>query len=222
MAKRKNWFCNTHNITTIDDTSVLAQHHMPMIFRADSRFAPSQWGTALLCNDVSHWLGANLDSALNFRISLPLWKWWLFKFKFQARFREYNQIFQNIWFRIAAIIAARIIHFRLCLFHIWNILYGGEFFNIWLEKTKTTQIPHSSRNRYYPINFKRSVFNWRDDIAIIIFDLFFWSKNTVTNILSRIMDRTKRDRQINMLYQWFCARLQYLQCVNNGDTAVLH
>ena len=32
--------------------------------RADSRFAPSQWETALLCNDVSHWLGANLELAL--------------------------------------------------------------------------------------------------------------------------------------------------------------
>ena len=32
--------------------------------RAVSRFAPSQWETALLCNDVSHWLGANLESAL--------------------------------------------------------------------------------------------------------------------------------------------------------------
>ena len=32
--------------------------------RAESRFAPSQWETALLCNDVSHWLGANLESAL--------------------------------------------------------------------------------------------------------------------------------------------------------------
>ena len=27
--------------------------------RADSRFAPSQWETTLLCNDVSHWLGAS-------------------------------------------------------------------------------------------------------------------------------------------------------------------
>ena len=27
--------------------------------KADSRFAPSQWETALLCNDISHWLGAN-------------------------------------------------------------------------------------------------------------------------------------------------------------------
>ena len=32
--------------------------------RADSRFAPSQWKMALLCNNVSHWLGANLESAL--------------------------------------------------------------------------------------------------------------------------------------------------------------
>ena len=31
---------------------------------ADSRYAPSQWETALLCNDVSHWLGASLESAL--------------------------------------------------------------------------------------------------------------------------------------------------------------
>ena len=35
--------------------------------RADSRFAPSQWETALLCNDVSHWLGASLWSALNWK-----------------------------------------------------------------------------------------------------------------------------------------------------------
>ena len=31
--------------------------------RADSRFAPSHWETALLCNTASHWLGANLESA---------------------------------------------------------------------------------------------------------------------------------------------------------------
>ena len=34
--------------------------------RAGSRFAPSQWETVLLCNDVSYWLGANLKSALGF------------------------------------------------------------------------------------------------------------------------------------------------------------
>ena len=32
--------------------------------RADSRFAPSLWEMASLCNDVSHWLGASLESAL--------------------------------------------------------------------------------------------------------------------------------------------------------------
>ena len=34
------------------------------IYRADARIVPSQWETALLCNDVSHWLGTNLESAL--------------------------------------------------------------------------------------------------------------------------------------------------------------
>ena len=33
-------------------------------FRPDSRFVPSQRERDLLCNDVSHWLVANLESAL--------------------------------------------------------------------------------------------------------------------------------------------------------------
>ena len=37
--------------------------HTCYTFRADSRLVPSQWETVLLCNDVSHWLGANLESA---------------------------------------------------------------------------------------------------------------------------------------------------------------
>ena len=32
--------------------------------RADSTIAPSQWETPLQSNAVSHWLGANLESAL--------------------------------------------------------------------------------------------------------------------------------------------------------------
>ena len=32
--------------------------------RPDSRFAPGQWETPLQSNGVSHWLGANLESAL--------------------------------------------------------------------------------------------------------------------------------------------------------------
>ena len=34
------------------------------INRVDSWFVPSQWEMALLCNDVSHWLGASVESAL--------------------------------------------------------------------------------------------------------------------------------------------------------------
>ena len=41
--------------------------------RADSRFAPSQWETALLCNDVSYWPGASLESALLDQFLLKHW-----------------------------------------------------------------------------------------------------------------------------------------------------
>ena len=40
-------------------------------YRADSRFAPSQWETLLQRNTVSHWQGANLESALQYNL-----KWW--------------------------------------------------------------------------------------------------------------------------------------------------
>ena len=46
--------------------------HIPRNIMADSRFPLSQWEAALLCNDVSHWLGANLDSALNMHTVLVL------------------------------------------------------------------------------------------------------------------------------------------------------
>ena len=35
-----------------------------ILLRADFRLAPSQWETSLQSNAVSHWLGANLKSAL--------------------------------------------------------------------------------------------------------------------------------------------------------------
>ena len=46
------------------DVIVMVLQAILTYHRADSRFAPSQWETALLCNDVSHWLGANLESVL--------------------------------------------------------------------------------------------------------------------------------------------------------------
>ena len=47
-------FCR-HNICEYQSISYI---------RFAPRFAPSQWETALLCNDVSHWLDANLESTL--------------------------------------------------------------------------------------------------------------------------------------------------------------
>ena len=46
-------------------------------FRADSIFAPSQWETALLCNDVSYWLGASLESALHVEARTKYHGWYL-------------------------------------------------------------------------------------------------------------------------------------------------
>ena len=43
--------------------------------RADSKFAPSKRETALSCNDVSHWLGANLKSALSSLVKVMTWRW---------------------------------------------------------------------------------------------------------------------------------------------------
>ena len=42
-------------------------------YRADSRSVPSLWETVLLCNDICHWLGASLESALKYlsMVSIP-------------------------------------------------------------------------------------------------------------------------------------------------------
>ena len=74
---RKPWMINNFitywAVTYIRDLTVIRnvlgkidwyQTQTEHIIRADPRFAPNQWETALLCNDVSHWLGANLESAL--------------------------------------------------------------------------------------------------------------------------------------------------------------
>ena len=50
--------------------------------RADSRFASTLWETALLCNDVSHWLGASLETALQ----------WHHSFNTQLMSREWNSM----------------------------------------------------------------------------------------------------------------------------------
>ena len=63
--------------------------HLGWGYRADSRFAPSQWEMALLCNDVSHWLGASIESPLCYEVNffrfvtspvvietLVIYSWW--------------------------------------------------------------------------------------------------------------------------------------------------
>ena len=49
-------------------------------FRGESGFAPGHWETVLLCNGVSHWLGASLDSALrlhsiSYHFATSRWRW---------------------------------------------------------------------------------------------------------------------------------------------------
>ena len=51
---------NMHTVCALPCSLVTFPH-----IRAYSRFALNQWETALLCNDVSHWLGTNLESALH-------------------------------------------------------------------------------------------------------------------------------------------------------------
>ena len=52
--------------------------------RADSRFAPSQWETALLCNHVSHWLGASVESAL-WPITTTCYAGWQYTVEFLSK-----------------------------------------------------------------------------------------------------------------------------------------
>ena len=59
-----------------------------MGIRANSRFTPSQWETALLCNDVSHWLGASLESSPGY------WRHWLLN---RRRFCLLPIWFRKLW-----------------------------------------------------------------------------------------------------------------------------
>ena len=67
---------NKWDLVTTSPGDYYFKHVNPVIggihrYRADSRFAPGQWETALLFNDVSHWLGASLKSACKWRQSSP-------------------------------------------------------------------------------------------------------------------------------------------------------
>ena len=58
----KNSYLKFHlNVPGVNELRCLSSH---TYLRADSRFLPSQWETLLQSNATSHWLGANLVSAL--------------------------------------------------------------------------------------------------------------------------------------------------------------
>ena len=57
-------------IMLVGSVSQILSHQFYYNIRADSRFAPSQWETALLCNDVSYWHGASLVPALQYHVIL--------------------------------------------------------------------------------------------------------------------------------------------------------
>ena len=67
LNSRYMWYIFVYILIMVEFTPILRGHFFDIgkiIPRADSRFAPSQWETALPCNGVSHWLGASLESAL--------------------------------------------------------------------------------------------------------------------------------------------------------------
>ena len=57
--------CKSKENTNVIQCRVKFSENYANTLRADSRFASNQWETASLCNDVSHWLGTSLKSALN-------------------------------------------------------------------------------------------------------------------------------------------------------------
>ena len=54
----------SHHGHVIKPTSKYTDRRETYIIRADSRSPPSQWEMSLQSNAVSHWLGANLESAM--------------------------------------------------------------------------------------------------------------------------------------------------------------
>ena len=74
MTQSDHYFAHVVNTYSCTILILISQTlWVPWKHTADSRFAPSQWETVLLCNDVSHWLGANLESALKYHLKKKPW-----------------------------------------------------------------------------------------------------------------------------------------------------
>ena len=98
------------------------------ISRADSRFAPSQWETALLCNDVSHWLGASLESVLHFNGLMQK----------RQLFSDAKETSLLHWYNIASVSPKYSIHNKhgnSCDFKVWK----HHSMMLWFQSLKTQQ-----------------------------------------------------------------------------------
>ena len=87
----RNWIWNKEQIKVIKCIFLVLKRYLigPQnhIYRADSRLAPSQWETVLLCNDIYNWLGTNRESALiyiwqmllqpRWGHSCQIWSWYI-------------------------------------------------------------------------------------------------------------------------------------------------
>ena len=58
------WTQNLEQILNSQKDSMYHPHKAALGVRDQPIYVPSQWKTLLHCNDVSHWLGAYLDSSL--------------------------------------------------------------------------------------------------------------------------------------------------------------
>ena len=71
---RLEWWCIGTRGVDIREASLQQEIiFIKSLIRADSRFAPNQWETALRCNAISHWLGASLESALSHWLGWGVW-----------------------------------------------------------------------------------------------------------------------------------------------------
>ena len=67
-----------------------------ILYRAGSRFALSQWETVLLCDDVSHWQGASLESALLYILYIPHYLWYVITCPWYLLLPHYKSSYQ-VW-----------------------------------------------------------------------------------------------------------------------------
>ena len=70
--------------------------YIVQLYRAESRFAPNQWETSLQSNAVSHWLGANLGSAL---VVCSLQRVWVTTYCLLAWLGHERQVLVQYWSR---------------------------------------------------------------------------------------------------------------------------